>query len=488
MLDRMRNSIKRVFWLYFVLFLAAIVYLVAYVAVKSPSIVTNTGNPRMRIATHNPSVRKGDIVDHNGTVLVTTDASGARDYLDQDLFCHVIGFERNGVFDTKCIESEYFFTLQQVHNEIYQRVRNIFDNTKPVQGNSVVLTLDKGIQTLAYDCLKDTGLKGSIVVLEPSTGKVLAMVSSPAYTLADIPDILSTERQQAGDAIQDSPFLNRATQGLYPPGSVFKIITAAAAIQNMGNWKEFTYDCTGSDVIGGVKIRCFNEKAHGKVDMYKAMAVSCNGYFAKLGETLGGGKMRAVAETFYCNNADYYAFPLAKAESEFLKGMNQNTEHEKIIKAAIGQGDTLVTPLHMAMIFSSVANSGIMMTPYIVDHGLTNGGAIQHKYMPKMIGQVCTPEVAYELKNMMVEVVNTGTGVRAKINDVSVAGKTGTAQITATDTVSGDKALRDHAWFVGFAPADNPTVTVAVMLENGGNGSEAAPIAKKIIKFVLDQK
>lgn len=477
----MKKNINRVFLLYFLLFLMTIGYLFMFVSVDSKRIINNITNPRMR--SELKGVTRGDVYDCNGITLVTTE-DGKRQYLYPDLLAHVTGFEHNSVYHTKCIESEYFFSMQKLDNEIFRRIQNILDDSTPLQGNSIVLTIDSGLQKLAYDSLKSTGLKGAIVVLEPATGKVLAMVSSPAYNLENLDKILSDE-MKGDDSKFDSPLINRATQGLYPPGSTFKIVTAAAAMENLENWQDLTYECTGEETFYDSRIRCYNGQAHGTVDLGKAFTVSCNTYFAQLGHTVGSGELAKTAERFYFNrDLSRYYFPLETASASFSV---KTEEHEQIEQAAIGQGDTLTTPLHMAMLTAAVANGGVMMKPYIADHHLTYSGKQINKTMPSMIGQVVSPEIAYELKNMMVSVVNDGTGIDTKINGVLVAGKTGTAQIKSTDNPSSSKALRDHAWFVGFAPADDPSVCVAVLLENGEKGRYAGPIAKKIINYCIEE-
>jgi peptidoglycan glycosyltransferase len=269
--------------------------------------------------------------------------------------------------------------------------------------------------------------------------------------------------------------LNRAIQGLYPPGSVYKIVTAAATIENKENWRDLSFKCVGEENFLDKKIRCYNNTKHGEVDVKGAFAVSCNTTFAQLGIQLGPDKLKSVSERVGFNTA--IQFPLDYNQSTF--SLNESSKESELVETAIGQGKTLTTPLQMARITAAVANGGMLMKPYILDHVEDSHGNTIKKYMPEKEAELFSPEVSQELVDMMIEVVNTGTGKSAKVKNVAVAGKTGTAEVEGGEP---------HAWFVGFAPAQNPKVAVVVLLENGGGGgTSASPIAKKVIEAALNK-
>jgi peptidoglycan glycosyltransferase len=329
--------------------------------------------------------------------------------------------------------------------------------------------MDADLQHTARKLLN--GKKGAIVVMEPSTGKILAMVSYPDFD----PNELNNTWEQLNKDEENSPLINRAAQGLYPPGSIFKIITSAAVLEKNADWKDFNYNCTGEDIFDSNVIRCYNSKAHGEVDLESAFYLSCNTGFATLGIEAGGERLGKVADRLLFNRNLPYVLEYSKSQFRITKDSKIN----EIVETAIGQGKTLVSPLHMAMITSAIANGGILMQPYIIDHIETNYGRIKDKRIPQSYGILFEPEIASQLSKMMIEVVEKGTGTQAQISNVSVSGKTGTAQ-----NASGE----DHAWFVGFAPAEKPKAVVSVIIENGGSGGQVAgPIARKLLQKVLNE-
>ncbi len=463
-MDNMKKSIRRVFWIHFLLFFTIVLYLFKFAVSDSQKIVVNSYNPRLtKINNH---ILRGDILDSKGTVLASTEiVKGAfkRKYYFGRQFSHVIGYTGIG---KSGIEAYLNFELQKIHHEILNRASSLFTGAD-LKGNSVILTIDKDLQQFVYEKLGSR--KGAIVVMEPQTGRIMSMVSFPNFNPNEV---MSDWKKLSND--ERSPLLNRATQGLYPPGSVFKIVTAVSEIENYKNWKNFIYSCNGEDKIGADTIRCFNNKKHGFVDFNKAMAVSCNTYFSTVGTLVGAKNLRSTSLNLLFNHP--LDFPIDYSSSSFA--LDEHSSEAELIETAIGQGKTLVTPIHMAMIVSSVANGGLMMKPYLIDAIKTPSGEEIKKHIPEKEKFVFSSETAEAIRKSMIEVVESGTATKAKIKGVSVAGKTGTAQ-----NASGE----DHAWFVGFAPAENPTVAVAIVLENAGNGSQAVPIARDIINFVLKE-
>lgn len=465
-MNQLRKDIKKIFWLYAAMFLSLIIYLIKFLVFDSPSVIINAYNPRLGALEKN--IVRGEIRDSKGIVLARTKKNGdtwIREYPKGRDFAHVVGFVQKGKTG---IEAYSNFKLLEVSNKMMQTVDRMFSGDN-FQGNHVILTMDAELQHTARDLLN--GRKGAIVVMEPSTGKILAMVSYPDFD----PNQLNQNWEQLNKDEENSPLINRAAQGLYPPGSIFKMITSAAVLEKNEDWKDFHYNCTGEEIFDENLIRCFNSKAHGEVDLESAFYLSCNTGFATLGIDVGGEQLGRISERLLFNRNLPYELEYSKSQFRITK----DSKDREIVETAIGQGKTLVSPLHMAMITSAIANGGILMQPYIIDHVETNYGSIKDKKIPQSYGILFEPEIASQLSKMMTDVVNKGTGTQAKISNVSVSGKTGTAQ-----NASG----KDHAWFVGFAPTEKPKAVVAVIIENGGSGGQVAgPIARQLFQKVLNQ-
>ena len=461
----MKRSAQRIFWLITLIFFLILVAMAKLVFMDRQEISSSAYNPRINYVDN--SVKRGNIRDSNGDILAESienaDGSYTRNYNRSRMAAHITGYSSKGKTGVEAAEN---FELQKVHNEVLQRINNIIKK-EPVQGNDVVLTVDMDIQSIAGNILGNK--KGAIVVMEPSTGRILALQAYPDFD----PNTVAQNWEFLKDD-EDSSLVNRATQGLYPPGSTFKVITALAALQYYNDWKDFTYECTGEAVFENKVIHCYNNRVHGTVDMKKAIATSCNCYFAELGKRVGAENIRKKAEDFYFN--ENYPFVLAHSTSQVA--LQKKSEENEIVETAIGKGNTLATPLHMAMIASAIANDGIMMKPYIVDHIQYYNGDISKTTVPEKIKQIISVEEADIITDMMISCVAEGTGTAAQIYGVDVAGKTGTAE-NATGS--------DHSWFIGFAPANDPKIAVAVMIENANQGGSATPIAGKVLQAALQK-
>ncbi|MBR1442292.1 MAG: penicillin-binding protein 2 [Firmicutes bacterium] len=462
----MKKSIKKLFWFYTLLFVLLICYLINFTLIDSEDIVTNSYNPRLtRI---DSEIKRGDIKDSNGDVLAYSSLSGesySRHYNYPLEFSHVIGYTTNGMSG---IESKYNFILQNPTNELFQRIRNLITD-EDIQGDSITLTLNKDLQQRAYNLLGSS--KGSIVIMEPSTGKILAMVSYPNYDPSSILEKWSYLSADEGN----NPLLNRATQGLYPPGSTFKILTMASAVENLSDWNTYTYYCKGYEDYSERTINCFDSTPHGEVKMNSALAMSCNTFFSNIGLKLTAPILTQSAEKAMFNKPLDFSLDYNKAVFD----LPADSSRSDIVVTSIGQGKTLVTPLYMALLTSSVANNGIMMKPYILDHAEDYNGIEKIKTLPSMLAQPFSSDTAHKVADAMQEVVTSGTGIQAAVWDTKIAGKTGTAENSSGD---------DHSWFVAFAPVDSPKVAVVVMLENGGTGSKAVPVARELILKALSAK
>jgi peptidoglycan glycosyltransferase len=367
------------------------------------------------------------------------------------------------------------------------RVVDMFGNSQP-KGGDVSLTINPRAQDAAYNGLRALGenVKGSVVALDPTTGAILAMVSSPTYN----PNALSSHKlsaiQKAWDRLNSDParpMVNRGIQDVLPPGSTFKLVTAAAALSSgqygpdsmVPGGATLDLPQTDTDLVNESGSDCGGEK----VTMTRALDVSCNVSFGYLGMNLGADALREQAEKFGFGER-YLGDLNGQVPSRFPK----NPDPPQTALSAIGQFDVAATPLQMAMVTAGIANGGTVMKPYLVDEVRSPNLEVLEKTDPEPFRNAVSSSVARDLTQMMVSVVDQGTATTAQIPGIKVAGKTGTAQSAPNRP--------PYAWFVSFAPAENPQVAVAVLVEDAGverdaiSGSGlAAPIAKRVMEAVV---
>lgn len=464
---RKRRSVNReilvVTYVFIGLFVMLLTNFSHFLFVDSKTVINNTYNKRQDLLAER--VIRGQILGNDGEILAQTieddEGNSNRVYPYKDLFVHVVGRFDKG--KTGIELSENFNLLTSNANPI-EKIFNELSEKKNV-GDNIVTTLDVELQKVAYNALGNH--KGAVVVLEPSTGKVLAMVSKPDY---DPNQITSLWDDLVDDSDNNSALINRATQGLYPPGSTFKIVTALQYMRENPDYKKFKYTCKGSFTIGDMKINCYNNKVHGTVDLETALAKSCNAAFASIGSKLNKNSWLSTSESLLFNTDLPLPFPYKKS-SYTLKSTSEDT---LTAQTAIGQGNTLITPMHNLLLVSAIANGGTLMKPYVVDHIENYAGNVVSKNMPSTYKDLMTAKEAQALTDMMVEVVKNGTGYKLSSNNYQAAGKTGSAEYNSGKS--------SHAWFVGFAPSDNPQIAVSVIVEGAGTGSDyAVPIAKKIM-------
>ena len=361
------------------------------------------------------------------------------------------------------------------------RMQQLFAG-RQTKGGSVTTTLDAKAQQAAWDGIK--GYTGSVVAVEPATGRILAQVQSPSFDPNQLSSHNSKEINEYYSELEadpDKPLLNRPIAKTNPPGSTFKVVTAAAALAS-GDFTPDTiipgpktYRLPGTDVElpNWTGTECGPD---GKVTLAEALAISCNTAFAWLGNQLGDDALRDMAEAFGFEES--FETPLRVATSRFPA----DPDESQTAQSAIGQFDVRATTLQMAMVAAAVGNNGVTMRPGIVERTSAPDLAPLETFQPEDFADALTPEQAAQLADMMVGVVDNGTGSAAQIPGVEVAGKTGTAQ-TSSDRPS-------IAWFVAFAPATNPQVAVAVAVEDAGtnevSGNQlAGPIAKAVMQAVL---
>ncbi|MDI6689280.1 MAG: penicillin-binding transpeptidase domain-containing protein [Actinomycetota bacterium] len=352
-------------------------------------------------------------------------------------------------------------------------------------GHTLILTIDSRLQNVTAKAMGDQ--RGAVVVLNPKTGEILAMVSNPSYDPNPLASLnIERETQAWNELIQDEakPLLNRALQELYPPGSAFKLVTASAALETGLVEPSTQFTCTGRLTLPLTRhtLRDFGGKSHGKIDFAHALELSCNNTFGEIGLKLGAKKLVNYAEGFGINLKVPFELPVVESK------IPQSAEIDPpgTAMSAIGQKDVRLTPLQMTLVAGGIANQGVIMRPYVVKEIRDYSGKILRRFHGEEWLRPISPKTASTLTELMKQVVESGTGRGARLKDISVAGKTGTAQVAKG---------APHAWFVCFAPADDPQIAVAVIVENGGSlGSEAtggrvaAPIAKQIISAALKNK
>jgi peptidoglycan glycosyltransferase len=368
-----------------------------------------------------------------------------------------------------------------------RRVTDLITGRK-TSGATIELTIDPKAQAAADKALGDS--KGAVVALDPKTGAILAMVSHPSY---DPNPLSSHDLNKASKAWQvlsndkDKAYLNRTINGVYPPGSTFKVVTAAAALENgVVSDENSTVPGPASLDLPLTSTNLPNEDGracgpNNETTLIHALEISCNTTFGSLGLDLGGEKLRAQAAKF--GFGDALQIPMRVSVSSVPADLNA----PQAAQAAIGQYDVRATPLQMAMVAAGIGNKGSVMTPYLIQSVRSaNLDIIESAPDPVELSQAVSEQTASTLTKMMVSVVDNGSGARARIPGVDVAGKTGTAQH--------DPGKPPHAWFISFAPAVNPKVAVAVVVEDGGvTGSEigggrvAAPIARAVMEAVLSR-
>ena len=456
------KELYRIMYVFCGLFLLLCGYLSYFLVFKSREAINNPYN--LRQESMEKKIVRGKILAAGGEVLAETvleEGKEKRVYPYQDLFSHVVGYS---IYGRSGIEQKYNFELLTSDIPFYEKLYGEFMGKKD-PGDQLVTTLSLPLQQAAYNAMGE--MRGAVVVLEPSTGKVLAMVSKPGF---DPNKILEQWDQWNSEENTESVLLNRATQGLYPPGSTFKILTALEYIrENPSAMEDFTYQCNGIFSYHNAEINCYHGKSHGTLDFTSAFAKSCNGAFAKMGIGLSIPGWNRLCQAFLFQ--PQLSFPLACEPSQFV--LAENAPEWEIMQTAIGQGKTEVTPLHNALIAAAVANGGVLMKPYIISEIQTAYGATIKQFFPSVYDKVMSTEEAEILSKLMAACVVDGTGYAAYTDKYTVAGKTGTAEW--------EKQKEPHSWFVGFAPVENPQIVVSVILEEAGAGSEyAVPVAKKI--------
>lgn len=369
-------------------------------------------------------------------------------------------------------------------------------------GDNVVLAIDSALQEEAWKALGDR--PGAVAVLDPRNGAVLALVSSPSFDPNLFNGGISSDDWEKLAGNRRHPMENRSISGQYPPGSTYKPIIAAAALEEGLITPETTFYCNGTFALGNRIFRCWNEKGHGHISLHRAIVESCDVYFYNLGKLLGVDKIASYAQAFGLGaplgiDLTREKGGLIPTRQWKLSRLKEPWQQGETISIAIGQGFNLVTPLQLANVYATLGNGGTLYRPRLVKQLESSGGHVIKEYRPEKLGVLpLSPQTIQIINKALWGVVNErgGTGSVLKRKEANVCGKTGTAQVIGlpqdqktrkAKRVSAD--FQDHALFVCFAPYGNPEIAVAVILENAGHGgSVAAPVAKKVIDAYFTRK
>jgi peptidoglycan glycosyltransferase len=453
----MKNTLRRNIRILLFVFTFMFAGLITYLAYAE-----TTYGERWFASPYNPRIQnlKADILDRTGRTLVHT-KDGETVYADDKgmrlAVAHVVGDEYGYSYGAQTMYSTYLYGFDK---DTIGKIQDLISGDETT-GSDVTLTIDAALCKTALSAMGD--YHGAVVVMNYETGEVLASVSSPAFDPSDM-----SEFMEGGG---DSELVNRAFSGLYPPGSVFKLVTASALIES--GLDGFETECDGSTTIGGRKIVCTGE--HGDVDLKKAIAKSCNVYFAEAAQELGANALASMANKFLFNDKMKFS-DLVMARSIYDKPVGSIDT----AWSAIGQYHDLLSPLHACMIAGAIANDGVMMEPKLLK-SVSGGASGGYMLSSEVAARPIDSATAKELTEMMIACVKSGTGKKAAVDGFAVAGKTGTAEIA----VEGGNAA--HAWFVGFIDDPNHPICIAVILERAGSGSShAAPVAGAVLKKALD--
>ncbi len=480
----MNRQIAQLFALTAVLFGVLVVFTSRWTVFEAQSLEDNTANRRPLIEEQrNP---RGLIYARDGrTVLAANRATGrgedrifTRVYPSRGLFAHPIGYSfiRNGRRSLELFRND---DLVGDEDEFETILSELEDRTR--QGFDVVTNLDRRATEVAVQGLG--GRKGAVVALEPQTGKVRVMVSIPEYDPNRVP---SAFRQIESDPNQ--PLLNRTTQELYPPGSTFKVVTAAAALDSGKFSSTSVIDGSSPITISGVPLENAGGQSFGAISFTDALTNSVNTVFAQVGLRVGRETLVDYMKRFgfYADpQLDYPGFQMVP--SGILNGEGDYVEDGfDVGRVAIGQGglegEIRASPLQMALVAAAIANRGRLMKPRLTDRVLRPDGRVKERIEPDLQSQVMEPDTAEQLAQMMSRVVEEGTGTAAALSGITVAGKTGTAEVGANREFT-------QPWFIAFAPVDEPRIAIAVTVERqppgSAGGTVAAPIAKSVLETLL---
>lgn len=482
------KSIRQVMVVFLFCFVALISYIAYFQFFSAPKI--SQSNENKRVWARRNEVLRGTIYDRDGNALTESARADAltqkRTYVNGPLYVHALGYV-SPIYGLTGLESSYdsqLTTYNSFTNNIsnlfkdfsMDKLKSMFENRAESDnkiGNSVITTLDPQLQQTAFDALGDN--KGAVVALNPRTGEVLAMVSKPTYDPNNLKAAIEAANSGSAD---DSPLINRATYGMYPPGSTFKTVTLASALQNIPDATTRTFNDTGKLVFNNsYSLSNVNGAANGVINLKQGFNASSNFVFGTLGMELGNENLKKTAEDFGFNQSiKANGFKIAKSQFPKL----ESYEIGNMAQSGIGQGSVLATPMQMALVAATVANDGDMALPNLVSKVVDKDGNTVKTPGIEFKKNVISKSDAAIIQDYMKNYVDSRADSSwTYFQGTGAAGKTGTADYKLSDGTD----AKPHSWFIGFAPADNPQIAVAVIVENGGYGSvAAAQAAGKVIR------
>jgi peptidoglycan glycosyltransferase len=476
------RQIVQLFGLSLLLFAALIAYTSRWTVFEAESLADRPVNRRALL--EEQQIPRGLIKAADGTILARSVPRGrgarrtfSRTYPTGPLFSHAVGYSfiSRGRAGLERSRNDDLTGKQSEFSSIFSELQS-----KQREGEDLITTLDPKAQKVAIQALG--GRRGSIVAVEPQTGRVRVMLSVPQYDANDVPDRFS----QFAHA-QDSPLLNRATQSRYPPGSTFKVVTAAAALDSGKFTPESIVDGSSPKTISGVPLANAGGEDFGPITLTDALTNSVNTVWAQVGEKLGRGTLEQYMQRFGFNQDPQLDYPDGEMTASGVRNSRGGLLDENggfdVGRVAIGQGGSegaiQVTPLQMALVAAAVGNRGKLMRPRLTERVIAKDGRVKDRIQPAEQSRVMSEKAADQLVQMMGRVVEEGTGTAAALSGIKVGGKTGTAEV--------DNATANQAWFIGFAPLQSPRMAVAVTIERtqGQGGTEAAPVAKQVLESLL---
>lgn len=464
------NSIIVSTLIFVITFIAMAGYLIYFNLTQAESIINNSYNKRQGVLSRHTI--RGSILSDDKTKLAVTnvddDGNETRYYPYSGLFSHAIGYLNNGGYG---LESLYGYYMLHSNQNFFEQIGNDLSGNRNT-GDNVVTTLNVGLQKACYDALGSN--RGAVIVMEPSTGKILAMVSKPDFD----PNTLAANWSQITGEGSDSVLVNRATQGLYPPGSTFKLITMLEYLREHKNdYGQYHYICDGTYELGNNTINCVRTTAHGDVDLFSSLAVSCNCSFINIGLSLDLDRYRKTAENMLFNKE--LPTNLEYNKSRFV--LNGESSDWEIAQTSFGQGKTVITPFHLALITCTIANNGTLMEPYLVSSVESTNGMTVKKFKEEKYDTLITENEASLLKKGMEQVVKDSFSWLFGGVEYTLAAKSGSAQY-------GTEGY-EHSLYASFSPADNPEIAVVAVVEGGPQrNTTAAEVTKQIYDYYYSNK
>lgn len=456
--------------IFVVTFIAMAGYLIYFNLTQAESIINNSYNKRQGVLSRR-TIRGSILADDKTKLAVTNvddEGNETRYYPYSGLFSHTIGYLNNGGYG---LESLYGYYMLHSNQNFFEQIGNDLSGNRNT-GDNVVTTLNVGLQKACYDALGSN--RGAVIVMEPSTGKILAMVSKPDFD----PNTLAANWSQITGEGSDSVLVNRATQGLYPPGSTFKLITMLEYLREHKNdYGQYHYICDGTYELGENTINCVRTTAHGDVDLFSSLAVSCNCSFINIGLSLDLDSYKKTAENMLFNKE--LPTNLEYNKSRFV--LNSESSEWDIAQTSFGQGKTVITPFHLALITCTIANNGTLMKPYLVSSIESTNGMTVKKFKEEKYDTLITENEASLLKKGMEQVVKDSFSWLYGGVEYTLAAKSGSAQY-------GTEGY-EHSLYASFSPADNPEIAVVAVVEGGPQrNTTAAEVTKQIYDYYYSNK